>query len=278
MGRTPQPKTEYARYAAGASDGVRVAVSLRRARAAAPNALTAEFQGLPAAHDGSRAFTFRSRGSASGSPGSATRPAVAGSRRGGGGHGRHRGDGKAGSSSGPATSDLWQVTVEPDSTADVTSPRSRPATTACNATPAAVCTSDGRALSTTISATVAGARVRQTPMLPKEVRRGTVVEQPRHGSGRTQLVFPVNASDGRSAHGPGTPQPGGGGAGRAVCVPDRGQRPCRCGPDAGRPRAGNRVRRRVVPGRCRRAAGPCGVRPRDASPGWPWRWIRTAGS
>ena len=34
VGRTPQPESEYARYMDGASDGVRVAVSLRRTRAA----------------------------------------------------------------------------------------------------------------------------------------------------------------------------------------------------------------------------------------------------
>ena len=59
VGRTPQPSTEYSRYEDGASDGVRVAVSLRRVRAAAQKALTAAFQGLPEAHDGESAFRFR---------------------------------------------------------------------------------------------------------------------------------------------------------------------------------------------------------------------------
>ena len=58
-GRTPQPSSEYSRYEDGASDGVRVAVSLRMVRAAAQEALTAEFQGLPEAHDGESAFRFR---------------------------------------------------------------------------------------------------------------------------------------------------------------------------------------------------------------------------
>ena len=49
--------------------------------------------------------------------------------------------------------DLWQVTVEPDSLADVTVTLAAGA--ACR-TPAAVCTSDGRALSTTIATTVRG--------------------------------------------------------------------------------------------------------------------------
>ena len=41
VGRTPQPGTEYSRYEDGASDGVQVAVSLRRVSAEAQNALTA---------------------------------------------------------------------------------------------------------------------------------------------------------------------------------------------------------------------------------------------
>ena len=49
--------------------------------------------------------------------------------------------------------DLWKLTVEPDSLADVTVTLSSGA--ACG-TPAAVCTSDGRALSNTISTTVRG--------------------------------------------------------------------------------------------------------------------------
>ena len=50
-GRTPQPSTEYSRYEDGASDGVRVSVSLRRASAAAQSALTAAFEGMPEAHE-----------------------------------------------------------------------------------------------------------------------------------------------------------------------------------------------------------------------------------
>ena len=49
--------------------------------------------------------------------------------------------------------DLWELTVEPDSPADVTVTLAAGA--ACDS-PAAVCTKDGRALSNTISATVAG--------------------------------------------------------------------------------------------------------------------------
>ena len=49
VGRTPQPSTEYSRYADGVSDGVRVAVSLRRAGSAeyAPEPNTAA-AGAPA--------------------------------------------------------------------------------------------------------------------------------------------------------------------------------------------------------------------------------------
>ena len=59
VGRTPQPSTEYSRYEDGASDGVQVAVSLRRVSAEAQNALTASFEGVPAAHDGESGFRFR---------------------------------------------------------------------------------------------------------------------------------------------------------------------------------------------------------------------------
>ena len=65
VGSTPQPSSEYSRYEDGASDGVQVAVSVRRESAAAQNTLTAEealtasFEDLPEAHDGESAFRFR---------------------------------------------------------------------------------------------------------------------------------------------------------------------------------------------------------------------------
>ena len=59
VGRTPQPSTEYSRYEDGASDGVQVAVSLRKVSAEAQNALTASFEVMPEAHDGESAFRFR---------------------------------------------------------------------------------------------------------------------------------------------------------------------------------------------------------------------------
>ena len=110
--------------------------------------LTASFEGAPAEHDGESAFTFR----------------IAFSERVGWMNGRRLREDVVAVAGGRATSagrvdrrrDLWQVTVEPDSGADVTVTLGAGA--ACG-TPAAVCTSDGRALSETISATVAGPAV-----------------------------------------------------------------------------------------------------------------------
>ena len=107
---------------------------------------------MPEAHDGESAFTFR----------------IAFSERVGWMNGRRLREDVVAVSGGRATAagrvdrrrDLWQVTVEPDSGADVTVTLSSGA--ACR-TPAAVCTSDGRALSATISATVAGPAVETGP-------------------------------------------------------------------------------------------------------------------
>ena len=262
VGRTPQPSTEYSRYEDGASDGVQVAVSLRKVSAEAQNALTASFEVMPEAHDGESAFRFRlafsepiaisfrslredafavtggrvTRGkrvdgrkdlfeitvepdgagevaislpadrecSVSGAictwgpprkpltntptatvagPAVETGPApltasfvdmpdehdgesaftfrIAFSERVAWMNGQRLRENVVAVSGGRATSasrvnrrrDLWQVTVEPDSLADVTVALSAGA--ACR-TPAAVCTSDGRALSNSISATVRG--------------------------------------------------------------------------------------------------------------------------
>ena len=268
VGPTPQPSSEYSRYEDGASDGVQVAVSLRRESAAAQNALTAEealtasFEDVPAEHDGESLFRFRvafsepiaisfrslredaftvtggrvTRGrrvdrrkdlfeitvepdgagdvsitlpagrecTVSGAictwgpprkpltntptttvagPAEETAPApltasfvdvpaehdgesaftfrIAFSERIGWMNGRRLREDVVAVAGGRATSasrvdrrrDLWQVTVEPDSLADVTVTLAAGA--ACR-TPAAVCTSDGRALSNTISATVRG--------------------------------------------------------------------------------------------------------------------------
>ena len=113
--------------------------------AARPEPLTASFENMPSEHDGESAFTFR----------------IASSDRLSMMNGRRLREDVVEVSGGRATSagrvnrrrDLWELTVEPDSSADVT------VTVAAGAvcgTPAAVCTSDGRALSNTISATVRG--------------------------------------------------------------------------------------------------------------------------
>ena len=110
-----------------------------------PAPLTASFEGVPAAHDGESAFTLR----------------IASSDRLSMMNGRRLREDVVAVSGGRATSagrvdrrrDLWKLTVEPDSLADVTVTLAAGA--ACG-TPAAVCTKDGRALSNTISATVRG--------------------------------------------------------------------------------------------------------------------------
>ena len=113
--------------------------------AARPEPLTASFEDVPAEHDGESAFTFR----------------AAFSDRLSRMNGRRLREDVVEVSGGRATAagrvnrrrDLWELTVEPDSAADVTVTVAAGA--ACG-TPAAVCTSDGRALSNTISATVRG--------------------------------------------------------------------------------------------------------------------------
>ena len=113
--------------------------------AARPEPLTASFEDVPAEHDGESAFTFR----------------IASSDRLSMMNGRRLREDVVAVTGGRATSagrvdrrrDLWELTVEPNSSADVTVTVAAGA--ACG-TPAAVCTSDGRALSNTISATVRG--------------------------------------------------------------------------------------------------------------------------
>ena len=107
--------------------------------------LTARFEGMPAAHDGASAFRFRMAFSEplSWMNGRRLREdvvAVAGGRA-------------TKASRVNRRRDLWQLTVEPDSPADVTVTLAAGA--ACD-TPAAVCTKDGRALSQGISTTVRG--------------------------------------------------------------------------------------------------------------------------
>ena len=113
--------------------------------AAPPPPLTAEFVDMPAEHDGESAFTLR----------------IAFSEPLSWMNGQRLREDVVAVSGGRATSasrvnrrrDLWELTVEPDSLADVTVTLAAGA--ACGS-PAAVCTKDGRALSNTISATVRG--------------------------------------------------------------------------------------------------------------------------
>ena len=119
--------------------------TIRNTEATARTGLTAAFEGVPEAHDGQTAFTLRMAFSEplSWMNGRRLREdvvAVAGGRA-------------TSASRVDRRRDLWQVTVEPDSLADVTVTLAAGA--ACD-TPAAVCTKDGRALSTTIATTVAG--------------------------------------------------------------------------------------------------------------------------
>ena len=107
--------------------------------------LTASFEDLPVEHEGESAFTLRIAFSEplSWMNGRRLREdvvAVAGGRATKAGRVNRR-------------RDLWELTVEPDSLADVTVTLAAGA--ACDS-PAAVCTKDGRALSNTISATVRG--------------------------------------------------------------------------------------------------------------------------
>ena len=107
--------------------------------------LTASFEGVPSEHDGERAFTLRLAFSEplSWMNGRRLREdvvAVAGGRA-------------TKASRVNRRRDLWQLTVEPDSLTDATVTVAAGA--ACG-TPAAVCTKDGRALSTTIATTVRG--------------------------------------------------------------------------------------------------------------------------
>ncbi len=107
--------------------------------------LTARFEGMPAEHDGESAFTLRMAFS---EPLSWM-------------NGRRLREDVVAVSGGRATKgkrvnrrrDLWQLTVEPDSPADVTVTLAAGA--ACDS-PAAVCTADGRSLSEGISTTVRG--------------------------------------------------------------------------------------------------------------------------
>ena len=153
VGRTPQPSSEYSRYEDGASDGVQVAVSLRRVSAEAQNALTASFEDLPEAHDGESAFRFRvafsERIAISFRSLREDAFQVAGGRvtRG------KRVDGRK---------DLFEITVEPDGTGEVAI--SLPAGRECSVS-GAICTwgPPRKQLTNTPTATVAGPAVETGP-------------------------------------------------------------------------------------------------------------------
>ena len=121
--------------------------------------LTARFARAPAEHDGNTAFKLRIAFSAGIAIGFRTFRDQSLSVSGGSVKNAKRVAGRK---------DLWEVTVKPDSLADVTVTLAGGA--ACDA-PGAVCTPDGRALSNTVTAivrgpvtvTVADARVREAP-------------------------------------------------------------------------------------------------------------------
>ena len=128
------------------ADGRQLPTGLARIVAGPPvEPLTASFVDVPEAHDGERAFTLR----------------IAFSEALSWMNGRRLREDVVAVAGGGATKasrvnrrrDLWKLTVEPHSPADVTVTLAAGA--ACG-TPAAICASDGRSLSETISATVAG--------------------------------------------------------------------------------------------------------------------------
>ena len=106
--------------------------------------LTAAFEGLPAAHDGERAFSFRVAFSDGISVSYTTVRDASFTVTGGEVTAARRVDGRR---------DLWEITIEPDSDEAVTV--RLPETIDCGAS-GAICTGDGRGLSHSLSATVAG--------------------------------------------------------------------------------------------------------------------------
>ena len=156
LGRTPQPGTEYWRYWDGASDGVRVAVSLRRASVTrqdagtSQDALTARFDEVPEEHDGSSAFDLELHFSeapkglsyrtlSSGSFFNVTNGTVTNATR------LQRKDNSG-----------WLVTVESNSDADVTIALPAALPDADCADAAVVCTAEGTRLSGRATAVVPG--------------------------------------------------------------------------------------------------------------------------
>ena len=112
--------------------------------AAAPELLTASFEGLPAEHAGQGSFSFRVAFSEGISISYKTVRDASFRVTGGDVTQANRVDGRR---------DLWRITVEPDSDEAVTV--RLPETTDCGAS-GAICTGDGRPLSHSLSATVSG--------------------------------------------------------------------------------------------------------------------------
>ena len=181
VGRTPQPSTEYSRYEDGASDGVQVAVSLRRVSAEAQNALTASFEDLPEAHDGES--TFRFRVAFSEPIGISYRSLredafqVAGGRV---TRGKRVDDRR----------DLFEMTVEPDGGGDVTV--TLPAGRECTVS-GAICTKGGnrRQLTNAPTATVAGPAAETGPA----ALTASFVDMPAEHDGESGFRFRVAFSE-----------------------------------------------------------------------------------
>ena len=142
VGDTPQPVSEYNRYDFGASDGVRVAVSLRRTSVAVQEPLTAEFRGLPEKH-GNDAFTFKLRFTEEFGLSYRTLQDHALTVTNGQLTGVARAE--------QGKNQVWNLTVTPNDDQDVTVALAE--TTDCTAT-GAICTDDDRPLSAAITATV----------------------------------------------------------------------------------------------------------------------------
>ena len=186
-GNTPQPASEYWRYRNGASDGVRVAVSLRRTSVAAQDVLTAEFRDISvAAHDGSTPFTLDVRFSEAFAVSYLTMRDRAFAVTGGRVTGARRIDNPHHEADGMQPNREWRITVEPDGNGDVQV--ELPATTDCDAA-GALCTAGGEALSTAVTATVPGeAETSQVSITPFSVRFEGVPEE---HDGTADVTFQV---------------------------------------------------------------------------------------
>ena len=183
VGSTPQPSSEYSRYEDGASDGVRVAVSLRRVRAAAQNALTAEFEGMPEAHDGESAFRFRVAFSEPIAISFRSLREDAFAVTGGRVTRGRRVDRRK---------DLFEITVEPDGAGEVTI--SLPAGRECGVS-GAICTKgkNRRKLTNTPTASVAG------PEAAPDAPRNLTISVPDDREGVLEVSWEAPGSDGGSA-------------------------------------------------------------------------------